>query len=58
MGLILLYLLHTLLEVLLHRQQITWGCLSRAFKNQGGGVGIAPFAITEHGHIDTMSSYY
>ena len=45
-GLTLLYLLHTLLEVPLHRQQITWGCLSRTSKKQQGGVGIVPFAST------------
>ena len=31
------YLLHTLLKVLyVYQQQITWGCLSRTFKNQQG----------------------
>ena len=34
---ITVYLLHTLLKVLyVYQQQITWGCLSRTFKNQQG----------------------
>ena len=33
MELTLLYSLHTLLEVPLHQQQITWGCLSRNSKS-------------------------
>ena len=41
---ITIFLLHSLLEVPLHQQQITCGCLSRTFKKQPGGVGIVPFA--------------
>ena len=46
MGLALLYLLHILLEVPLHRQQTTWDCLLRTFKKKRRGVRIVLFAST------------